>query len=193
MRRQSWSAASRQSRGAPCSTIGSTALPHIVATLDAFEIFAHAAGRPRSVACQLRDVFPIAVVRRDKNHRVMGGASAKRPGSQVKYAWRRRALIFSRSRIALFACALAFWFAIMPDVEIPSHVRMFGRHSVKRRHLVIDGFVAAAGFQHQNPITRLGKIGGNRTAARPGPYDDIVVFLVHAVREHAARRGWWLR
>src|SRR5262245_65934924 len=56
----------------------------VFAALDLLEILAHAPRAPALVAGQLRDVIPVAVVRRDKNQCVMCGATPQGAGARIE-------------------------------------------------------------------------------------------------------------
>jgi hypothetical protein len=114
---------------------------------------------------------------RYENHRVMRRAPAERTGAWIEYA------VPVRHKI-LHISMLTGCISIVSNNKFPCEGIMLGRECVKRRHTVFVRLIRPASFQDEDAVAGLRQIRSDRAAARAGAHDDVVVFVVHAVREH---------
>src|SRR5438552_9312440 len=111
----------------------------ILTALQALEIASHALRSPRRIAGHLGDMIPIAVVRVDQDHRIVGSATAQRCTARIQYT------VASRQKL-LVASLLDIVF-VVADEEVPGEALIFRRPRMKRRHLVVVIFFLATRFE----------------------------------------------
>ena len=138
----------------------------MAAILDPFEVRAHVVGAPRRVAGQIGELIPVGVGRIDEDHRVVGGAAAKRAGARVPHTLLGRHVI----RILLFLRGVL----VVVNEEVPPHRLVLGGERMKRGHVVVGRFRIAAGFDDEDRISRFDEPRRDGPASRPRSDDDVI-------------------
>lgn len=108
--------------------------PAVVAVLHALIVLAHVLRTPRGIAGELREVVPVAVVRVDRDHRVVRRTAAQGAGPRVEHAVHALAVPgFPVFRIALLLRRVG----VMAHPEIPAQRVALGGNTVKGGHVVV--------------------------------------------------------
>src|SRR5262245_34167040 len=155
----------------------------VFAALDLLEIPAHAPRAPALVAGQLRDVVPVAVVRRDENQCVMRGAATKGASARIKDPGSPFVIDLDVLQIVMCIPLLLLRVVIVMDVEFPRELIVFrtARMPGGDLVLVVVGLFLVAGFENENAVASLGEPHRHRPAAGTGPDDNEIVFIAQFV------------
>ena len=137
----------------------------VFAALHALPVLPHVLRVPRRVVGPLGDLVPVAVVRHDRDHRVVRGAAAERAGARIENPLALDVLLFVALRVG----------PIMVDVKAPRHLRNLGGEGVEGGDLVLVRFRVAARLDQADAKTLDGEVRRQGSAAGSGADDDVVV------------------
>lgn len=154
----------------------------MTAVFQALEVRAHVLGAPRTVACRIRQLVPVRIVRVNKNERVVGSTAAERRGARVEHAIDSLAVVHFT---VLAVAPLLLVVVVVADEEVPAELWILGRAGIEGRDVVVgarDVARIAAGLEQHDAVPGLSQPGGDGTAAGAGSDDDVVGFV-------AIRRG----
>src|SRR5205823_13800418 len=106
------------------------------------KILVHLSRRPTLVTGSVDDCLPVAVVRPDDNHRVMGGAAADRARPRIIDAMTSGVALDEILWIQL----LTAFILVVADIMIEAKFCVLSCAAVKYRHLIIPRLFFATGL-----------------------------------------------
>src|SRR2546423_4939546 len=105
------------------------------AAFEPLEIVAHVVAVPGGISCQLCEIVPVAVMRVDRNHRIVRRASAERARARVENAIR----VFDELAIA----PLLLFVPVVAYEVVPLEGFILSRRAMKAGDLVVVVLVLA--------------------------------------------------
>ena len=165
--------------------MSNNAAGQVLVALELLEVCPHVGWRPRVISGDALDVLPIALEWVSHDHCIVRAAASQSSRARVQQTKRlcaiRGVLAGVQLAVGLAPCDLGVLRLAVPvlvvlDVEVPSHLRVgLGVELPCRDAVCVALALVVSGFHQEDFEAGHGQTGGQRSSARAGANDHIVV------------------